>query len=134
MASQQELDIRRALNARRIAVVGMSPKPERAGHYVAAYLIEHGYDVVPVNPREDEILGLKCYPSLAAVPGKVDLVDVFREASAVPEIAAQTVAIKAEFLWLQLGIVSEEGAAIARQGGVTCIMDKCIKVEHARYL
>ena len=125
--------IQRALQVRRIAVVGMSSNELRASNFVGFYLKRHGYEVVPVNPRETEIYGLKCYPSLTDVPGRIDLVDVFRDPSAVPEIARDAVAIGADFLWLQFGVISEEGIQIALDGGLEVIVDRCIKIEHARY-
>ena len=128
--------IRKALTRKRIAIVGLSANPLRASNFVGRYMAFHGYDVVPVNPAEETILGRKSYPSLSAIPPEwpVDIVDVFRQASAVPQIATEAVAIGAEFLWTQFGIVSEEGAAIARAGGLEVVMDRCLKVEHARYL
>ena len=125
--------IQRALRARRVAVVGMSGNELRASNFVGFYLKRHGYDVVPVNPRESGIYGLTCYPSLADVPDPVDVVDVFRDPSAVPEIAREAVAIGARFLWLQFGVISEEGIRIAVEGGLEVIADRCIKIEHARY-
>lgn len=130
---QDPVVIQRALQVRRIAVVGMSSNELRASNFVGFYLKRHGYEVVPVNPRETEIYGLKCYPSLADVPGRIDLVDVFRDPSAVPEIARDAVAIGAGFLWLQFGVISEEGIQIALDGGLEVIVDRCIKIEHARY-
>ncbi len=130
---QQPDQIREALNCKRIAVVGMSSNELRASHFVGYYLMRNGYEVVPVNPRESEILGLTCYPSVADVPGDVDMVDVFRDPSAVPDIAQEAVAKKAKYLWLQFGVISPEGVAIAEEGGVECIVDRCIKIEHARY-
>jgi hypothetical protein len=90
--------------------------------------------VIPVNPREQEILGETCYPSLADVPVPVDVVNVFRAPDALPGIAAETVAIGAGAMWCQYGVINEEGARIAEEGGVDVIMDRCIKVEHARYI
>ncbi len=126
--------IQRALQCRRIAVVGLSANELRASHFVGYYLHRHGYDVVPVNPRETTIFGRECYPSLADVPGDIDLVDVFRDPGAVPEIAAQAVARNVRYLWLQFGVISSEGVGIAEAGSVQCIVDRCIKIEHARYL
>ncbi len=126
--------IQRALQAKRIAVVGMSGNELRASNFVGFYLKRHHYDVVPVNPRESEIYGLGSYPSLTEVPGQVDVVDVFRDPSAVPDIARDAVAIGARFLWLQFGVISEEGIDIALTGGMEVIVDRCIKIEHARYL
>ena len=97
-------------------------------------LKRHGYRVIPVNPRETEILGEICYPSLRDVPEHVDVVDVFRAPDALPDIAHDAVAIGADALWCQFGVINEEGAKIAENGGVTVIMDRCLKVEHARYV
>lgn len=133
-AWQQPDDIQAALHCKRIAVVGLSSNELRASNFVGYYLHRHGYDVVPVNPREREIFGKVSYPSLAEVPDPVDVVDVFRDPSAVPEIASQAVEIGARFLWLQFGVISPEGVAIAEAGGVRCIVDRCIKIEHARYM
>ena len=130
---QDPQTIQRALAGRRVAIVGMSANELRASHYVGFYLARHGYDVIPVNPRETEILGLTCYSSLADVPGSIDVVDVFRDPSAVPEIAREAVAVGAKFLWLQFGVVSRDGIAIAEAGGLEVIADKCMKIEHARY-
>ena len=117
---------------RRIAVVGISAKPERPSHRVAGYLKEHGFTIVPVNPGQSEVLGEKCYPDLRAIPGPVDMVDVFRKAEDCPAIAAEAVAIGARVLWLQLGIVSEEAGRIAAAGGLAVVMDRCLKIEHQR--
>jgi predicted CoA-binding protein len=119
---------------RTVAVVGLSPNTLRASHFVAFYLQRHGYRIVPVNPNETAILGEPCYPALAAIPFAVDVVDVFRRPSAVPAIAEEAVAIGAKALWLQFGVISAEGAAIAERGGLAVVMDRCLKVEHARHL
>jgi uncharacterized protein len=132
---QDPLTIQRVLhNTRTIAVVGLSNNQLRASYFVGYYLKRHGYQVIPVNPRETEILGEKCYPSLADVPVPVDMVDVFRAPAALPQIARDTVAIGASALWCQFGVINAEGAKIAEDGGVTVIMDRCVKIEHARYL
>jgi predicted CoA-binding protein len=120
--------------AKTIAVVGLSPNELRPSHFVGYYLKRHGYRVIPVNPREETILGETSYPSLTDVPEHVDVVDVFRAPEAVPEIAREAVAIGAGALWLQFGVISPEGVKIAEEGGLDVIMDRCIKVEHARYL
>ena len=117
-------------SAQVIAVVGLSPRPERPSHDVAAYMQAHGYRIVPVNPGAPQILGETCYPSLGDIPFAVDIVDVFRQSSAVPQIAEEAVRIGAKALWLQLGVISMEGAAIAERGGLTVIMDRCLKVDH----
>jgi predicted CoA-binding protein len=132
---QDAVAIQRVLNtAKTIAVVGLSNNQLRASYFVGYYLKRHGYQVIPVNPRETEILGETCYPSLLEVPIPVDIVNVFRAPDALPGIARDTVAIGAPALWCQFGVINAEGAHIATDGGVTVIMDRCIKVEHARYL
>ena len=134
--SYQDRDvIKRVLeDAKTVAVVGASSDVLRASHFVAYYLKMHGYRVVPVNPNESEVLGEKAYRSLLDVPGQVDVVDVFRQPDAVPEIAREAVAIGAKALWLQFGVISPEGAAIATEAGLDVVMDRCMKIEHARYL
>jgi uncharacterized protein len=132
---QDPLAIQRVLHtARTIAIVGLSPNELRASYFVAYYLKRHGYRVIPVNPRESEILGEKCYASLLDIPGPVDVVDVFRAPDALPEIARQAVAIHAGALWCQFGVINAEGAQIAEDGGLPVIMDRCLKIEHARYV
>ncbi len=127
--------ILRALSgARTVAIVGLSKDPLRPSNFIGFYLKRHGYRVVPVNPREQEILGEKSYPSLTDIPFPVDIVDVFRRPDAVPDIAREAVAIKAKVLWLQFGVISPEGAKIATDGGLDVVMDRCMKVEHARHL
>jgi predicted CoA-binding protein len=120
--------------AKTVAIVGLSPNELRASHFVGYYLKRHGYRVIPVNPRETEILGEKTVPTLLDVPVPVDIVNVFRAPDAVPGIAADAVKIGAGTLWCQFGVISEEGARIADAGGVTVVMDRCLKVEHARYI
>jgi uncharacterized protein len=132
---QDPLTIQRVLlNASTIASVGLSKNELRASYFVGYYLKRHGYRVIPVNPRETEILGETCYPSLMEVPVPVDIVNVFRAPDALPDIARAAVAIHAGALWCQFGVINAEGAQIAEDGGVTVIMDRCLKVEHARYL
>jgi predicted CoA-binding protein len=131
---QDPLTIQRVLHgARTIAIVGLSNNELRASNFVGYYLKRHGYQVIPVNPREAEIIGATCYPSLLDVPGPVDVVNVFRAPDAVPGIARDAVAIGAGALWCQFGVISAEAARIAEDGGVAVIMDRCLKVEHARY-
>lgn len=125
--------IQDALSERRIAIVGLSSNELRASHFVGFYMQRHGYKIVPVNPRETEVLGEASYPSLADVPEPVGVVDVFRDPAAVPAIAREAVAMGAKFLWLQYGVISEEGVSIALDGGMQVIVDRCMKVEHARY-
>ena len=121
-------------NAKTIAVVGLSKNELRASYFVGFYLKRHGYRVVPVNPRESEILGETSFRSLSDVPGPVDIVNVFRAPQALPGIAEEAVAIGAKSLWCQFTVVNEEGGRIAEEGGLSVIMDRCIKVEHARYV
>lgn len=131
---QDTLAIQRVLHtAGTIAVVGLSSNQLRASYFVGYYLKRHGYRVIPVNPRETEILGETSYPSLRDVPVPVDVVNVFRAPDALPDIARDAVAVEASTLWCQYGVINEEGARIAEDGGVTVIMDRCLKVEHARY-
>jgi hypothetical protein len=132
---QDPLTIQRVLhNARTIAIVGLSRNPLRASNFVGFYLKRHGYRVIPVNPRESEILGEVSYPSLSDVPDAVDVVNVFRAPEALPEIAREAVAVKAGALWCQFGVINEEGARIAEEGGLDVIVDRCLKIEHARYV
>jgi predicted CoA-binding protein len=121
-------------SARTVAIVGLSSNPLRASHFVGFYLQRHGYRIIPVNPREKEVLGERSYPSLLDVPEPIDIVDVFRTPDAVPSIAREAVQVGAKALWLQYNIISPEGIAIAEQGGMKVIVDRCMKVEHARHL
>jgi predicted CoA-binding protein len=131
---QQPDVIQRVLfNSKTIAIVGLSGNPLRASNFVGLYLQRHGYRIIPVNPREAEILGERSYASLREVPERVDIVDVFRAPDALSAIARDAVAIAARVLWCQFNVINEEGARIAEQGGLTVVMDRCIKVEHARY-
>jgi predicted CoA-binding protein len=131
---QDPLTIQRVLHhARTIAVVGLSPNELRASYFVGYYLKRHGFRVIPVNPREREILGERSHKSLVDVTEHVDIVNVFRAPDALPAIAEEAVKIKAGNLWCQFGVINEDGARIAESGGVSVIMDRCLKVEHARY-
>lgn len=120
------------LTAKTVAIVGLSSNELRASHFVGFYLKRHGYRVIGVNPNETEVLGEKCYPTLSDIPEPVDVVDVFRAPRYVPAIAEEAVKIGAKALWLQFGVISPEGAEIARRGGLQVVMDRCMKVEHAR--
>jgi uncharacterized protein len=132
---QDPLTIQRViLAARTIAIVGLSNNPLRASYFVGYYLKRHGYRVIPVNPREPEILGAKSFKTLSDVPEHVDVVNVFRAPDALPGIAREAVAIAAGSLWCQFTVINEEGARIAEAGGLSVIMDRCLKVEHARYV
>ncbi len=115
-----------------IAVVGLSPRPERDSHLVAKYLKEQGYRIIPVNPMVDEVLGEKSYPDLKAIPERVDVVDVFRKAEDVLPIVDQAIDIGASAVWMQLGIVNEAAAARAREAGLGVVMDLCMLIEHKR--
>lgn len=118
---------------RRIAMVGLSSDPYRPSHFAALYLLAKGYDVIPVNPGADEIVGRPSYPSLADVPGSVEVVDIFRAPTAVPGIVDEALAIGAQVIWMQLGVVHEQAAQTARQAGLEVVMDRCMKIEHARF-
>jgi predicted CoA-binding protein len=132
---QDPLTIQRVLhNAKTIAIIGLSRNELRASYFVGYYLARHGYRVIPVNPREQEILGQKSFASLLDVPGPVDVVNVFRAPDALPAIAADAVKIRAGNLWCQFTVINEEGARVAEAGGLSVVMDRCIKVEHARYI
>ena len=132
---QDVVTIQRVLHhAKTIAIVGLSSNELRASYFVGYYLKRHGYRVIPVNPRESQILGETSYASLRDVPVPVDIVNVFRAPDALPGIARDAVAIRAGSLWCQFGVINEEGARIAEDGGVAVIMDRCLKVEHARYV
>lgn len=117
-----------------VAVVGLSPDPQRDSHRVASYLQKRGLRVIPVNPKAQEILGEKVYADLAAIPHKVDLVDVFRASEHVPEIARQALDLGARGLWLQEGVVHDQAASRCAQAGLLVVQNKCLKTEHARLL
>jgi predicted CoA-binding protein len=117
---------------RTVAVVGLSPKPERDSHRAARFLQERGYRVIPVNPGQTEILGETCYPSLSEIPEPVEIVDVFRRAEAIPPIAEEAMRIGAKVFWMQLGIRHEEAGEKLRRHPMTVIMDRCIKIEQMR--
>jgi predicted CoA-binding protein len=132
---QDPLTIQRVLhNSRTVAIVGLSKNQLRASYFVGYYLRRHGYRVIPVNPRETEILGEKSFETLADIPVRVDIVNVFRSPDALPAIAGDAVTIGATNLWCQFTVINQEGARIAERGGLSVIMDRCIKVEHARYV
>jgi predicted CoA-binding protein len=125
-----------------VAVVGLSNDPEKTSYNVSAYLQKHGYRIVPVNPFVDEVLGEKCYKSLLDIPLEtqktIDIVDVFRRSEDVPPIVEQAIQLKASVgrsvvVWMQMGIVNEQGAEAARHAGLTVVMDECLMVEHQRY-
>jgi predicted CoA-binding protein len=122
------------LESTTIAVVGMSPKSQRPSNSVASYLIAQGYRVIPVNPEHNDILGLTCYPELRAIPGQVEIVDIFRQSSEVGPIVDQAVDIGARAVWMQQGIINHEAAKRAVNDGLLAVMDRCIKVEHSRLI
>ena len=121
-------------SVRRIAVVGLSPKPHRDSNRIAVYLLEHGYEVVPVYPREDEILGQKVYRRVQDIPGSVDLVNVFRRSDVLPAVFDDLLAAGAGAVWTQLGCVDEDGARRALAAGLTVVMNRCVMVDHSRLL
>jgi len=132
---QDPLTIQRAIHsAKTVAIVGLSKNQMRASFFVGFYLRRHGYRVIPVNPRESDVLGEPSFKSLLDVPGHVDIVDVFRAPDALPGIADEAVAIGASTLWCQFTVINEEGGRIAEKGGLSVVMDRCLKVEHARYI
>lgn len=115
-----------------IAVVGLSADWFRPSYFAAKYMQEHRYRVIPVNPRYDEILGEKCYKSLAGIPEKVDIVDCFRKTEDILPIAREAIAIGAKVLWQQLGVKNLEAARLAEEAGLDAVIDRCVKIEHAR--
>ena len=132
MRVQSDTAIEKVLRyATRIAVVGLSDEPYRASFGVASYLLRHGYEIIPVNPTIEEVLGLRTYSSLADVPGHVDVVDVFRRPEFIPDVARQAAEIGANALWLQLGLRSSEARSIAEEAGMDYVEDACLKVEVA---
>ena len=126
------MTLERILECRNIAVVGISDNPERPSNFVARFLIEHGYNVIPVNPKLEEWNGKKCYPDLPSIPEPVDVVDIFRRPEAIPPIVDEAIGIKAKVVWMQEGIVNEGAAAKARASGLEVVMDKCMKIEYNR--
>ena len=119
-------------DSKRIAIVGLSDKPERDSNRVARYLIDHGYEVIPVNPTKEEILGRRSYPSLKDIPGDIDVVDIFRRPEAIPEIVDDAIEIGARVIWMQIGLANREAAEKARKKGLKVVQSKCIKQEHER--
>ena len=121
-------------NSKTIAVVGLSPKPERASYRVAEYMQQHGYRIIPVYPRGETILGERVYARLEDIPEPVDLVDVFRRSEDTPPVAESAARIHAKALWLQLGIANSEAETIAKSAGLDFVQDRCIKIEHEKQL
>jgi predicted CoA-binding protein len=132
---QDPLVIQRVLHtSKTVAIVGLSSNRLRASNFVGFYLRRHGYRVIPVNPRETDVFGEPSLKSLTDVREPIDVVNVFRVPDALPAVAREAVAIGAKTLWCQFNVINEEGARIAEEGGLTVIMDRCIKVEHARFV
>lgn len=123
--------IERMLEAKRIAIVGLSANPERTSHRIAQYLLSVGKEIVPVNPNVGEVFGLRCYPSLRDVPGKIDLVNVFRRSDACEEIVREAIAVKAGGVWLQSGVINEKARRLAEEARMPFVQDVCLMVEHA---
>ena len=135
LSSENVAAIRKILReSKTIAVVGLSPKPNRPSHQVACYLMEVGYTIIPVNSGQDAILGRTCYPNLRAIPTPVDMVDIFRRQEAVLPIVEDAISIGAQFIWMQEGIVNKEAAAKAESAGLTVIMNRCTKIDHMNLL
>jgi uncharacterized protein len=127
--------LRRILaRSRTLAVVGLSAQWYRPSYFAAKYMQDHGYRIIPVNPRYDEVLGEKCFPDLRSIPEPVDLVDCFRKPGDIPPLADEAIAIGAKVLWMQLGIVNEAAARRASAAGLDVVMNRCVKIEHARIL
>ncbi len=119
-------------NSRTVAIVGLSANNDRPSNIVARYLKANGYRIIPVNPREKEILGEKCYPDLVAIPEPVDLVDIFRAAEEVSAIVHEAIQIGAKAIWMQEGVINEPAAAQAKEAGLKVVMNKCIRKEHLK--
>lgn len=122
--------VERMLGAKRVAVVGLSDSPDRPSHGIAGYLMAHGYDVIGVNPNHDSVFGRKCYARLADVPGKIDLVNVFRRGEFCDDVTREAIAAGAAGVWLQSGIRNEEARALAEQARIDFVQDRCLMVEH----
>ena len=123
-------DINKIFQMKTIAVVGMSPKPERPSHYVSMYMKEQGYNIIPVNPGHNEIAGMKSFPSLLDIPQTIDVVDVFRRSEYVLPIAESAVTVAAKALWLQDGVINEDGSALAEKAGLLVVMNDCMLRRH----
>ena len=123
-------DINKIFQMKTIAVVGMSPKPERPSHYVAMYMKEQGYNIIPVNPGHNEIAGMKSFPSLLEIPQTIDVIDVFRRSEYVLSIAESAVTVGAKALWLQDGVINEDGSALAENAGLLVVMNDCMLRRH----
>ncbi len=118
---------------RKVAVVGLSANPNRPSYFAATYLKDYGYEITPVTPAYEEVLGLKCYPSLAEVPGPLEVVDIFRKPEQVPGIVDEAIRLGAKVIWMQLGVIHNEAREKALAAGLEVVMDRCMKIEHARF-
>ncbi len=128
MSTEKEI-----LNSSRVvAVVGLSPNPDRPSYRVASYLKENGYKIIPVNPKAGGILGEVCYPDLGSIPKSVDMVNIFQRAEEVPAIVEEAIKIRAKAVWMQEGVINEEAAARAREAGLAVVMDRCMFKEHRK--
>ena len=135
MLNPRDEEIRELLKeSKTIAVVGLSTNPEKDSYSVAQYLKERGYTVIPVNPRADQIMGLTSYPDLASIPGKVDIVNVFRRSDELQNVVNDAIRIRPRCIWAQLGVIDEKATDLAKAENVPMIMDLCIKIEHQRLL
>jgi predicted CoA-binding protein len=119
-------------NAKTIAVVGISHKEDRDSNKVARYIQDHGYKMIPVNPKYKEVLGEPCYPDLASVPEHIDVVDIFRNVDIIPSVVDEAIAVKAGAVWMQLGLAHNESARKACEAGLKVVQNKCVKIEHSR--
>ena len=119
--------------ARTVALVGVSANPLRSSNFVATYLVRTSYTIWPVNPTYEEVLGLRCYPTLADLPEPPDIVDVFRRTEEIPSVVEEAIDVGAKVVWFQLGLRHEEAAARARGAGLAVVQDRCLKIEHARF-
>jgi predicted CoA-binding protein len=118
---------------RNVAVVGLSANPNRPSYFAATYLKDYGFEITPVNPAYEEVLGRKCYPSLAEVPGPLEIVDIFRRPEDVPPVVDEAIRLGAKVIWMQLGVISHEAREKALAAGLEVVMDRCMKIEHARF-
>ena len=123
-------EIKKIFQMKTIAVVGMSPKPERPSHYVAMYMKEQGYNIIPINPGHNEIAGMKSFPSLLDIPQTIEVVDVFRRSEYVLPIAESAVTVGAKALWLQDGVINENGSALAQKAGLLVVVSDCMLRRH----
>lgn len=120
-------------NAKNVAIVGLSDKPQRASNFVGSYLKSEGFNIIPVNPMKQEILGEVCYPDLKSVPEKIDIVDIFRKPQDCYGIVEEAIDVGAKSIWMQLTIANRDAADLALANGLDVVMDRCIKMEHGRY-